>query len=411
MLTTIITRGWRAGRYLLIRFVFGFATIVAVPFGLLLGWAVPGITAGLVRFANAERVAATKYLGLPEQPPLQEVARRKPFDVSALVKDPSFRRSLWLLPMSLLTIIGLFVALYSLLAVPSALLGMVLWKLDPGQFTLAGLGVYSWGDAFTLGPIQMLTGTAFLAWVTPAAATGYACALRRILAPSQTELETAQLAQRVEELTRSRAGAVDSHGAELRRIERDLHDGTQAQLVSLAMRIGVAKQLMANDPEKAAKLLDDARDGAEQAMTELRGVLRTMYPPILQDRGLAGAVSALSARSPIPVELRVGELGNVPAAVEAAAYFVVAESLTNVSKHSAAGHVDLLLERRGPELYLAISDDGIGGARIGDQPDLLGRGSGLRGMMHRVEAIDGHLELTSPIGGPTTVEVILPCGS
>ena len=119
--------------------------------------------------------------------------------------------------------------------------------------------------------------------------------------------------QRVEELTKSRAGAVDSHGAELRRIERDLHDGTQAQLVSLAMRIGIAKQTMADDPEKAAKLLDDARDGAEQAMNELRGVLRTMYPPILADRGLDGAVSALCARCPLPVELRLGELGQVPA--------------------------------------------------------------------------------------------------
>jgi signal transduction histidine kinase len=144
-------------------------------------------------------------------------------------------------------------------------------------------------------------------------------------------------------------------------------------------------------------------------MTELRGVLRTMYPPILADRGLAGAVSALCARSPIPVELRVGELGTVPASVEAAAYFVVAESLTNITKHSAAGHVDLLLERRGPELYLAVTDDGIGGARVSEQADLLGRGSGLHGMVHRVEAIDGHIELQSPIGGPTTVEVILPC--
>ena len=219
-----------------------------------------------------------------------------------------------------------------------------------------------------------------------------------------------RLTQRVEELTKSRAGAVDSHGAELRRIERDLHDGTQAQLVSLAMRIGIAKQTMAEDPEKAAKLLDDARDGAEQAMTELRGVLRTMYPPILADRGLVGAVSALAARCPLPVQLRIGELGEVPAAVEAAAYFVVAESLTNVTKHSAAGHVDVQLERRGQELYLSVMDDGIGGARISEQSDLLGRGSGLHGMLHRVQAIDGHMELQSPIGGPTTVEVILPCG-
>jgi signal transduction histidine kinase len=111
----------------------------------------------------------------------------------------------------------------------------------------------------------------------------------------------------------------------------------------------------------------------------------------------------------MPVELRIGELAKVPASVEAAAYFVVAESLTNITRHSAAGHVNVQLERRGPELYLAITDDGIGGARINDQTDLLNRGSGLHGMVHRVEAIDGRMQLESPIGGPTTVEVILPC--
>jgi signal transduction histidine kinase len=270
--------------------------------------------------------------------------------------------------------------------------------------------VDSWLKALTLGPLQVAVTLGFLGWVAPAVARGHARAVRRLLAPSAAELDTARLQQRVDELTKSRAGAVDSHDAELRRIERDLHDGTQAQLVSLAMRIGIAKQTMADDPEKAAKLLDDARDGAEQAMSELRGVLRTMYPPILADRGLAGAVSALCARCPLPVELRLGELGQVPAPVEAAAYFVVAESLTNVTKHSAAGHVDVLMERRGCELYLAITDDGIGGGRINEQSDLLGRGSGLHGMLHRVQAIDGQMELESPIGGPTTLEVMLPCG-
>jgi signal transduction histidine kinase len=304
----------------------------------------------------------------------------------------------------------LVVVVISIAAAPTAVLSMVLWWLKPGQFSLLGVNVSNWLEALTLGPLQILIGLAFLGWVAPALARGHAKTTLKLLEPTEAQLETVRLEERVEELTKSRAGAVDSHGAELRRIERDLHDGTQAQLVSLAMRIGIAKQTMAEDPEKAAKLLDDARDGAEQAMSELRGVLRTMYPPILADRGLAGAVSALAARCPLPVDLRLGDLGQVPAAVEAAAYFVVAESLTNITKHSAAGNVQLQLERRGPELYLAITDDGIGGARINADADLLGRGSGLRGMLNRVQAIDGHLELTSPIGGPTTVEVILPCG-
>jgi len=409
MLTKILHKGWPACKYLLIRFLMGISLLAVIPISLLLGWWSPNVTATLVRLANREHDEASKYLGLTPESALPAAAPRRPGNVVALFRDEAFRRSLRILLMPLVVIPELVIAMLALIAAPAAVASMALWQLQPGSFNLMGLKVDSWFESLTLGPLQILTGLAMLQWVTPAVARGHAQAVRQLLAPSASELETARLAARVEELTRTRAGAVDSHGAELRRIERDLHDGTQAQLVSLAMRIGIAKQTMADDPEKAAKLLDDARDGAEQAMTELRGVLRTMYPPILADRGLAGAVSALSARCPIPVELRVGELGAVPASVEAAAYFVVAESLTNITKHSAAGHVDLLLERRGPELYLAVTDDGIGGARVNDEADLLNRGSGLHGMVHRVEAIDGHMRLQSPIGGPTTVEVILPC--
>ncbi|TCC02901.1 sensor histidine kinase [Kribbella soli] len=409
MLSKIISRGGPAAGYLVIRYLKSVTLLAAIPISLLLGWVIPGATAGLVRLANSERYRAAKYLGLPQAEELPPALPRQPGDVVTLFRDKSFKRSLRCLLMPVVMIPELLVAVIAVVGAPSAVLGMLLWKLDPGNFSLMGLGVDSWLEALTLGPLQIGASLWFLGRVAPALARGHARTVLRALAPSEEQLETAKLEQRVEELTKSRAGAVDSHGAELRRIERDLHDGTQAQLVSLAMRIGIAKQTMADDPEKAAKLLDDARDGAEQAMTELRGVLRTMYPPILADRGLAGAVSALAARCPLPVELRIGELGEVPAAVEAAAYFVVAESLTNITKHSAAGHVDIQLERRGSELYLAVTDDGIGGARVSEQSDLLGRGSGLHGMLHRVQAIDGHMELNSPIGGPTTVEVILPC--
>jgi signal transduction histidine kinase len=410
MLTKILARGGPACAYLVIRYLKNVVLLAALPISVILGWLIPGATEGLVRLANSELYRAGRYLGLTDTPQLLPAAARAPGDVVALFKDRSFKRSLRLLLGPLVMIPELVIAVVALMGVPAAILGMLLWKLNPGNFPLMGVGVDSWLEALTNGPMQILVSLCILGWVAPAVARGHAHAVLRLLAPSEAELDNARLAQRVEELTQSRAGAVDSHGAELRRIERDLHDGTQAQLVSLAMRIGIAKQTMTDDPEKAAKLLDDARDGAEQAMNELRGVLRTMYPPILADRGLAGAVSALAARCPLPVELRIGELGQVPAAVEAAAYFVVAESLTNVTKHSAAGHVDVQLERRGSELYLAVTDDGIGGARVNEQSDLLGRGSGLNGMLHRVQAIDGHLELQSPIGGPTAVEVVLPCG-
>ncbi|TCO21188.1 histidine kinase [Kribbella steppae] len=393
MLTKILSRGGRASGYLALRFLTGMGILVALPLGLLFAW-LPAVRAGLVRLANVERSQASRYLDLPVE-----------------AAGSSFKRSLRLLLMPVVMIPELLVAVIAVVGAPAALAGMLLWQLDPGNFSLMGVGVDGWFEALTNGPMQVLVSLGVLGWGAPALARGHARTALSLLAPSEAELDTARLSQRVEQLTKSRAGAVDSHGAELRRIERDLHDGTQAQLVSLAMRIGIAKQMMADDPEKAASLLDDARDGAEQAMNELRGVLRTMYPPILADRGLAGAVSALCARCPLPVDLRLGELGQVPAAVEAAAYFAVAESLTNITKHSAAGHVDVLMERRGPELYLAITDDGIGGARISQQADQLGRGSGLHGMLHRVEAIDGRLELQSPIGGPTTVEVVLPCGS
>ncbi|TCC34369.1 sensor histidine kinase [Kribbella speibonae] len=405
-MTKILARGGRASGYLAIRYVRSLLLLLALPNALLLGWLIPAFTGGLVRLANSERDRAAKFLGLPQAEELPPALPRQPGDVMTLFRDKSFKRSLRCLLMPLAMIPELFVAVIAVVGAPAAVLGMLLWWVDPGNFSLMGVDVDNWLEALTLGPLQVGVSLWFLGRVGPALARGHATTVLKLLAPSQEQL----LEQRVEELTKSRAGAVDSHGAELRRIERDLHDGTQAQLVSLAMRIGIAKQTMADDPEKAAKLLDDARDGAEQAMTELRGVLRTMYPPILADRGLAGAVSALAARCPLPVELRIGALGEVPAAVEAAAYFVVAESLTNITKHSAAGHVDIQLERRGPELYLAVMDDGIGGARVSEQSDLLGRGSGLHGMLHRVQAIDGHMELNSPIGGPTTVEVILPCG-
>ncbi|TCC22085.1 sensor histidine kinase [Kribbella speibonae] len=405
-MTKILARGGRASGYLAIRYVRSLLLLLALPNALLLGWLIPAFTGGLVRLANSERYRAAKFLGLPQAEELPPALPRQPGDVMTLFRDKSFTRSLRCLLMPLAMIPELFVAVIAVVGAPAAVLGMLLWWVDPGNFSLMGVDVDNWLEALTLGPLQVGVSLWFLGRVGPALARGHATTVLKLLAPSQEQL----LEQRVEELTKSRAGAVDSHGAELRRIERDLHDGTQAQLVSLAMRIGIAKQTMADDPEKAAKLLDDARDGAEQAMTELRGVLRTMYPPILADRGLAGAVSALAARCPLPVELRIGALGEVPAAVEAAAYFVVAESLTNITKHSAAGHVDIQLERRGPELYLAVMDDGIGGARVSEQSDLLGRGSGLHGMLHRVQAIDGHMELNSPIGGPTTVEVILPCG-
>ncbi|MCX4591593.1 histidine kinase [Streptomyces sp. NBC_01549] len=236
-----------------------------------------------------------------------------------------------------------------------------------------------------------------------------------LLKPSPEAL----LAVRVEELTETRAGAIAAHGAELRRIERDLHDGTQARLVALSMRIGIAKRAYEREPETALRLLEDAQSQAEEALTELRHVVRGIHPPILTDRGLAGAVRVLAASSGLDVTVVVDGLedgarsgSRAPAAVEAAAYFVVAESLTNAAKHSGSERAEVRLVRNRGGLSVRVADEGWGGA--GDTSQAFGSGgagggSGLPGMRRRVAALDGTLLMTSPVGGPTVIEVELPC--
>ncbi|WP_371566881.1 sensor histidine kinase [Streptomyces canus] len=215
----------------------------------------------------------------------------------------------------------------------------------------------------------------------------------------------ARLARRVEELKETRADAIAAHEAELRRIERDLHDGAQANLVALSMRIGLAKRAYDRDPDAARRLLDDAQDQAEQALTELRQVVRGIHPPILTDRGLVGAVRALASSSGLMVGVEDGGLDagtRAPAAVEAAAYFVVAESLTNVAKYSGADRAEVRLARTRRGLTVRVRDEGRGGA---DES----AGSGLLGMRRRVAALDGTFDVTSPAGGPTVIDVELPC--
>ncbi|MFJ6743183.1 histidine kinase [Streptomyces sp. NPDC091279] len=216
----------------------------------------------------------------------------------------------------------------------------------------------------------------------------------------------AQLSARVEELAATRADAIAAHGAELRRIERDLHDGAQANLVALSMRIGLALRACGTDPDTTRRLLGEAQTQAEQALTDLRHVVRGIHPPILTDRGLVGAVRALAAGSGLDVAVEVVRLEEdgvrAPAAVETAAYFVVAEALTNSAKYSGELTATVRLERTKRGLRVRVADAGRGGA------DEAG-GSGLVGIRRRVAALDGTVELSSPVGGPTVVEARLPC--
>jgi signal transduction histidine kinase len=209
--------------------------------------------------------------------------------------------------------------------------------------------------------------------------------------------------ERIEELETTRAGAVDVHEDELRRIERDLHDGAQASLVSLGINLGMAEQKLATDPAAAAELLAQARRGAREALEELRDLARGIHPPVLGDRGLEAAVAGLASRSPVHVTLSAQLSERPPAAVETAAYFVVAEAIANAGKHADASQVEISIRRTGGTLVVDVVDDGRGGA----DPN----GHGLTGLRQRVAALDGTLEVTSPPGGPTRVRARIPCGS
>jgi signal transduction histidine kinase len=209
------------------------------------------------------------------------------------------------------------------------------------------------------------------------------------------------LTQRIDYLEVSRTDAVEMQQSDLSRIERDLHDGAQARLVALGMNLGMAEQKFATDPDGARMLVSEARAGVGDALKELRDLVRGIRPPVLADRGLAAAITSLADRTPVPVHVVSTVEPRPSEAVETAAYFVVAESLTNAAKHARANRIDVRLQRLGSSLQVEISDDGQGGADVA--------GHGLSGLRRRVEALDGHLFVTSPRGGPTIIRAEIPC--
>ncbi|CDR07786.1 sensor histidine kinase [Streptomyces iranensis] len=214
-------------------------------------------------------------------------------------------------------------------------------------------------------------------------------------------LGPSRLASRVWELESDRGTVVDTASADLRRIERDLHDGAQARLVALAMDLGLAKEKLDEDPEAAAKMVDEAHGEVKLALQELRDLARGIHPAILTDRGLDPALSALAARCTVPVKATV-DLPQRPApAIEGIVYFTVSELLQNISKHSGARTAEVDVWRTEDRLLIQITDDGRGGADTST-------GSGLAGLAERIDAVDGVLVVHSPAGGPTTVTAELP---
>jgi signal transduction histidine kinase len=225
---------------------------------------------------------------------------------------------------------------------------------------------------------------------------------RTLLGPGRRE----ELAQRVETLARSRADLVAAADAERRRIERDLHDGAQQRLVSLAMNLGMARERFEAEPEPVRQAIAAAHDEAVLALTELREFIRGLHPAVLSDRGLDAALSGLAARAPLPVRLRVDVATPASPGVEAVAYFIVSEALTNVVKHAQATRAEVTVTRAGDVLRIAVTDDGRGGA-----VPAVGNGTGLHGLAQRAAAVDGTLSIDSPPGGPTTITAELPCES
>ncbi|WP_431868157.1 sensor histidine kinase [Nocardiopsis eucommiae] len=399
-------RPLRACGRLLAALVFGMLTLVMAPLTLVVALALPFSGVGtylasrwvrmVTRWADWNRRRAARWLGVdvPDLPYPPDRGFR------ALVGAPAtYRVLLW---MPLFSVVSILLGCLALIG-PGMLVNTVdslLWWAYPAEFRPEQLGfpVDGWGAAVVSAVVQCAVGLAILRWAMVPMCDAHARMCVRSLAPSEQEV----LAHRVDELQRTRAGVVDAHGAELRRIERDLHDGTQARLVAIAMQLGVAKE-SASDPTVAA-LLEQAHTGTEEAMTELRDVIRGIYPPILADRGLPGALTALAGRTTLPVRLDVADPGTLPVAVETAAYYAVTESVTNAVRHSGAEAISVRLTREADLLTVEVSDDGHGGV---DES----AGSGVRGLRRRAAALDGNVTVHSPSGGPTTIRVELPCGS
>ncbi|OQD55744.1 sensor histidine kinase [Streptomyces phaeoluteigriseus] len=315
-----------------------------------------------------------------------------------ILTDPATWRDLaWML---VNPVVGLVLVLLPLILVAFGVFGLLmpmLWE------DISGNGGNNWywfvkvtDSRSALYALGLGVPTLLIGLVSaPALMRAHARLARTLLAPTETS-------RKVLHLTRTRSEVVSSSAAELRRIERDLHDGAQARLVALGMNLGVAEQLLAKDPEAVRAILADTRKASANALTELRDLIRGIHPPVLADRGLADAVRALALDSPLDVSVTAELPGRADAPVESALYFAVSEILTNAAKHASPTHVDVDLWYADGRIRAQVSDDGHGGA----DPS---RGTGLRGIERRLAAFDGVLAVHSPVGGPTTLTLEIPC--
>ncbi|MFH8607579.1 sensor histidine kinase [Streptomyces sp. NPDC018029] len=413
----IEARTWREFGYTLLSLPIGITsfvfaiTMLSLGVGLLITFiGIPVLAAGLAGcrgIGAIERTRARGLLGLDIAPP--EPLRPKGGGLLALMgavlkSGASWRHllySLLMLPWSLFS----FAVAAVFWSYGWLMLTYPLWFwLFPMYGGQDGIQLYGGDDGhriyldnpFELG-ITAATGlliTLATPWILRALTTVDRVMVSGLLGPSR-------LATRVVELESDRGVVVDTAAADLRRIERDLHDGAQARLVALAMDLGLAKEKLAEDPEAAARMVDEAHGEVKVALQELRDLARGIHPAVLTDRGLDAALSSLAARCTVPVQMEVDLTSRPAAAIEGIAYFTVSELLQNISKHSGASAASVDVWRAEDRLMLQVSDNGAGGADVS-------AGSGLAGLAERLDAVDGILVVDSPAGGPTTVTAELP---
>jgi signal transduction histidine kinase len=402
-------RPWREAWFLLLNLLLGALWFLMLPLvlaGFVSGIALIGfpILAVLMtiwtRGAQRHRRRIEKISGRrivdPHRPPVEGFFVRR---LWAKAQDPAVWRDLLymisLFPLGVIEFgIVLFVAGQAL---QYATIPIYYWWGSDGSEVGPSWNIDSFGEAI----IVMVVG-AGLFWVWPLVVTGitrlHIAFAQVLLGPSTTEL-----AERVDVLTKSRSGVMEAMLLERRRIERDLHDGAQQRLVALAMDLGMAKEKMKSDPDAAQRLVESSHEEAKRVLSDLRDLVRGIYPAVLTDRGLDAAISSVAGRSPVMVTVDVELKGRPPEAVEATAYFVVVEALTNVAKHSGAAEAKVWVRRVNDRLVIEVTDNGAGGA------DAKG-GTGLGGLADRIAALDGQLTIESPPGGPTRVRAEIPIG-
>jgi len=351
--------------------------------------------------AKLERLRANGLLGTHIRDPYRPIPAGSSFWKHIWTRMKDGHTWLDLLYLFLLFPIGIaeFVIATVVVSVPFSFLSVPFWYWADNQNWVAP--DWTWRiDTLPEALVIFVAGLALLMlvpYILVGIGRGHAWLATALLGTNRE----AELTQRVDHLTVSRTQAVDVSLSERRRIERDLHDGAQQQLVKLAMDLGMAREKMASDPDAAEALVIEAHEESKRALVEIRNLVRGIHPAVLTDRGLDAAVSALAGRSTIPVSVDVRLEERPSETIESAAYFVVAEALTNVARHSQAQEALVRMYRLGSRLLIEIIDDGIGGAAIG-------RGTGLSGLADRVGALDGRLTVDSPAGGPTTVRADMP---